>query len=259
MSGNNGNGRMMSLPAECEWQSIAGKAAIVTGGTTGIGRTTAKMLASLGVKVLIYGRDEQALQDALKDIQSVGEGYGLTADQSKPEDIRRVFAEADAKLGSLDILINNAGEAAQSILTTDYDEWQYVVQTNLLGYMACARHAVERMEKQGGGHIVNIGSLSAKARNAESNVYVATKSGIEGFTDALAKEVAEKNIRVTTIEPGKVGADFPNSKPEEQPGQEAKGEMLKTQDIAASVFYALIQPPRCDVAFMQIRPIQQSI
>jgi NADP-dependent 3-hydroxy acid dehydrogenase YdfG len=249
----------MTLPAECEWESVSGKAIIVSGGTTGIGRTTAKMLASLGARVLIYGRHEKELREALDDIKAVGEVYGLTADQAHPEDVRRVFQEADARLGRVDVLINNAGEAAQSILSSDYAEWHYVIQNDLLGYMACARHAIERMEKQGGGHIVNVGSLSAKARNAESNVYVAAKSGIEGFTDALAKEVGEKNIRVTTIEPGKVGADFPNSTPEEQPKQQAEGVMLKSQDIAAAIFFTLIQPARCDVALMQIRPIRQAI
>ena len=253
------SGNSITLPADYEWESVAGKAVIVSGGTTGIGRETAKLLASQGARVLIYGRHEQELQDALKDIRPVGQVFGLVADQSNQEDVQRVFQDADAKLGGVDILVSNAGLAAQSILDSDYDEWEYVVKTNLLGYMACARLAIDRMAKKGDGHIVFIGSLSAKARNAESNVYVATKSGIEGFTDALAKEVAEKGVRVTTIEPGKVGADFPNSKPEEQPAQEAKGEMLKTQDIAAGVFYALIQPKRCDVAFMQIRPLQQTI
>ena len=253
------NGNTITLPADYEWESVAGKAVIVSGGTTGIGRETAKLLAAQGARVLIYGRHEQELQDALADIRPVGQVFGLVADQSNPEDVQRVFQEADATLGGVDILVANAGLAAQSILDSDYDEWEYVVRTNLLGYMACARLAVDRMAKKGDGHIVFIGSLSAKAKNAESNVYVATKSGIEGFTDALAKEVAEKGIRVTTIEPGKVGADFPNSKPEEQPEQQAKGEMLKTQDIAAGVLYALIQPKRCDVAFMQIRPLQQAI
>ena len=252
-------GNTITLPADYEWESLAGKAVVVIGGTTGIGRETAKLLASQGARVLIYGRHEKELQDALADIQPVGQVFGTVADQANPEDVARVFQEADAKLGGVDILVSNAGLAAQSILDSEYAEWQYVVQTNLLGTMACARQAVDRMAKKGDGHIVFIGSLSAKARNAESNVYVATKSGVEGFTDALAKEVSEKGIRVTTIEPGKVGADFPNSKPEEQPEQEAKGEMLKTQDIAAGVLYALIQPKRCDVAFMQIRPIQQSI
>ena len=253
------NGNTITLPSDYDWVGVAGKAVIVSGGTTGIGRETAKLLASQGARVLIFGRHEKELEDALADIQPVGQVHGVVADQADPADVRRVFEEADAKLGGVDILINNAGLSAGSILDSDYAEWNYVVQTNLLGYMACARHAVERMAKKGRGHIVNIGSLSAKARNAESNVYVATKSGIEGFTDALAKEVAEKGIRVTTIEPGKVGADFPNSKPEEQPGQQAQGEMLKTQDIAAGVLYALIQPERCAVALMQIRPAQQSI
>ena len=85
--------------------------------------------------------------------------------------------------------------------------------------MACARHAIDRMKPKGSGHIVNIGSLSAKLRNEGADIYVATKSAIEGFSEALRKQVNEMGIKISLIEPGKVGADFPNSKPEEQPAQ----------------------------------------
>ncbi len=185
--------------------------------------------------------------------------FGLTADTTKPEDIQRVFEEADRKLGGVDILINNAAEAAQSILDTDYAEWQYVVQANVLGYMACARHAIDRMKEKGSGHIVNIGSLSAKLRNEGADVYVATKAAIEAFSEALRKQVNPQGIKISLIEPGKVGADFPNSTPQEQPAQEAAGEMLLAEDIAAAVHFCLTQPARCDVISVQIRPHKQAI
>jgi NADP-dependent 3-hydroxy acid dehydrogenase YdfG len=247
----------LEIPSDYEFESIAGKSVVVTGGTTGIGRATARLLASQGAKVLIFGRDPQALESALKDMP---EGVvGLTADTTNLEDIQKVFEAADARIGGVDILINNAAEAAQSILDTEYAEWEYVVRANILGYFACAREAAQRMEAKGFGHIVNIGSLSAKARDAGSDVYVATKCAIEGFSESLRKQVNEKGIKVTLVEPGKVGADFPNSTPEEQPKLEAEGKQLKSEDIAASVYFTLIQPRRCDVILMQVRPHKQSL
>ena len=248
-----------------ELQSLAGKAVVLTGGTTGIGRATAHLLASEGCRVLIYGREEAALQDALKDIRAAaghgGEVYGLTADQSHREDVKRVFVEADARLGGVDILINNAALGAQSILDTDYGEWEYVVQTNLLGYMACCREALDRMTPRKTGHIVNVGSMSAKVRESGSDVYVATKSGIEGFSEALRKKVNDLGIKVTLIEPGLVGTDMTEDQvPREQQAQkEQEGEMMTAEDLAQSILYTLVQPPRCDVALVQIRPHKQAI
>ena len=106
------------------------------------------------------------------------------------------------------MVVNNAALAYQSIMEGDYNDWQYIVQTNLLGYMACAHEAIERMKMNGGGHIVNIGSMSAHVREKNSSVYVATKSGVQGFSEALRKEVNELGIKVTLIEPGAVGTDM---------------------------------------------------
>lgn len=252
------------MPYEFEPGTLAGKAVVITGGTTGIGRSTAQRLAADGANVLIFGRHEEELNDALQDIKASANGaqvVGLVADTTKPEDIDRVFQTADEQLGGVDVLINNAAEAAQSILDSDYPEWQKVIQTNLLGYMATCRKAVDRMKTKRDGQIVNIGSLSAKVREKGSTVYVATKSAIEGFSEALRKEVNEMGIRVTLIEPGLVGTDMTVEKapPQEQPQKEAEGQMLKAEDIAECVRYALIQPKRCDIVMVQIRPHMQAI
>lgn len=253
------------MTAKYQPQSLQGKAVVISGGTTGIGRATARLLAAEGAKTLIFGRDPQALQDALTDLQSAaqngGEVYGLTADQSDPHDVQRVFAEADAKLGGVDILINNAALAAQSITDSDYAEWESVVKTNILGYMACCRQAIDRMTPKGAGHIVNIGSLSAKVREEGSDIYVATKAAIEGFSEALRKKINGQGIKVSLIEPGLVGTDMTaeNTPPAEQPQKEAEGGMLTAEDLAQSVLYVLRQSPRCDVILVQIRPHGQAI
>jgi NADP-dependent 3-hydroxy acid dehydrogenase YdfG len=241
-------------------EEVAGKGIIVTGGTTGIGRATALLLASRGAKVLIFGRHENELNDAMNDLCYAGSDvHGMIADASKPEDIKRIFEVADAKLGRVDVLVNNAALAAGGVAEGVYEDWEYVVRVNLLGYMACAHEAITRMKQQGSGHIVNIGSMSADVREQGSSVYVATKSGIQGFSEALRKEVNRDGIKVTLIEPGSVGTDMQQPSPEEQRQKEEKGEMLRAEDIATCVYYCLIQPKRCDVVEVRIRPHLQEI
>jgi NADP-dependent 3-hydroxy acid dehydrogenase YdfG len=248
------------VPRTTEETSVAGKGILITGGTTGIGRATAILLARRGANVLIFGRHEQELKDALSDLQdSRGDVHGMTADVTKPAEIERVFQEADRKLGQLDVLINNAALGAGSIVDDSYTEWEYIVKTNLLGYMACAHEAVRRMQEVGGGHIVNVGSMSADVREEGSSVYVATKSGIQGFSEALRKEVNKHGIKVTLIEPGSVGTDMQPETPAEQREKEQSGTMLKAEDIATCIHYCLVQPARCDVIGVQIRPHGQPI
>jgi NADP-dependent 3-hydroxy acid dehydrogenase YdfG len=242
-------------------EPVADKSILITGGTTGIGRSTAILLAVQGARVMIFGRHEQELNEAMTDIrQAGGEVRGLTADVSDPEDIGRVFQEFDRQLDRLDILINNAALGYGSIMEGGYPEWEYILRTNLLGYMAMSHEAVERMKANGWGHIVNIGSMSADVREKDSSVYVATKSGIQGFTEALRKEVNPLGIKVTLIEPGAVGTDMQSEySPKEQRKQIEKMEMLRAEDIAACVLYTITQPKRCDVVSLQIRPHLQSI
>lgn len=240
-------------------EDVSGKGVIVTGGTTGIGRATALLLAARGARVLIFGRNRRELDDAMADFgESSDTVYGITADIATQEGVRRVFEEADRNLGRLDVLVNNAALAADSIVDGTYPDWEYVVRTNLLGYMACAHEAVARMRGQGSGHIINVGSMSADVREKGSSIYVATKSGIQGFSEALRKEVNELGIKVTLIEPGAVGTDMQPRKSEHAAKAE-RGEMLMAEDIAACVYYCLTQPRRCDVVAVSIRPHGQEI
>jgi len=242
-------------------ESVDGKSILITGGTTGIGRATAILLASWGARVMIFGRHNQELDDALNDIRKAeGQVWGLTADTANPNDIKRVFQEVDHQMNRLDVLINNAALGYNSVMEGSYEEWQYIVHTNLLGYMAMAHEAIERMKTHSAGHIVNIGSMSADVREKGSSVYVATKAGIQGFSEALRKEVNPLGIKVTLIEPGAVGTDMQSDySPDEQRQKEAKMEMLKAEDIAACVLYTITQPKRCDVVSLQVRPHMQSI
>jgi NADP-dependent 3-hydroxy acid dehydrogenase YdfG len=242
-------------------EPVADKSILITGGTTGIGRAIAILLASQGAKVMVFGRHQDDLDEALKDIRAAGgEVLGLTADVSDPEDIQHVFQEFDRQMEKLDILINNAALGYGPITDGRYPEWEYILKTNLLGYMAMTHEAVERMKASGWGHIVNIGSMSADVREKDSSVYVATKAGIQGFSEALRKEVNPIGIKVTLIEPGAVGTDMQSQySPAEQRERIGKMKMLRAEDIAACVLYTITQPKRCDVVSLQIRPHLQEI
>lgn len=244
-------------------QKISGLTVLITGGTTGIGRETALQLAELGANVLICGHDEQHLQDTISD-RHKGNRHGalnsVIADVSTPEGIAKLFEEADSLFGSrLDVLINNAAIAYQSVLDGTYDDWKKVIDTNLLGYIACTRQAIDRMLTAGTGHVIHVGSMSADVRETGSSIYVATKSAIQGFAESLRKEVNEKGIKITLIEPGAVDTDMQPKETSEKHAATKEGTMLRAADIASAVIYVLAQDKRCDVVEIRIRPHLQLI
>jgi NADP-dependent 3-hydroxy acid dehydrogenase YdfG len=234
---------------------LEGKGVIVTGGTTGIGRAIAGNLATHGAQVFIFGRHKTELNDTLRSFDGAsGRIDGMVADVASKKDIDAVFRRARKKLTRLDILVANAGLGGEGIADMPDADWRYVVETNLVGAMASARAAVVWMEEAGSGHIVIIGSMSAERKGKDSSVYVATKSALRGFSESLHKEVRESGIKVTLIEPGRVGSDMIDETPATQRKKIRRGEMLSAEDIAAATYYTVTQPARCDVTFMQIRP-----
>jgi len=242
-------------------QNIAGKSILVTGGTTGIGRATAILLASQGGNVITMGTTQEHLDDAIKDIKKSATGtvHGFLADLSTEEGIQKVFSEVDLHFGSLDILVNNAAMPYGSVTEGDYSDWKHIVDTNLLAYLACTNEAVARMKENHGGHIVNIGSMSADVREKTGSVYVATKSAIQGFSESLRKQINPYGIKLTLIEPGAVDTDMQEDSTEIKKEKVRKLEMLAADDIAAAVLYCLAQPIRCDVVELKIRPHLQLI
>lgn len=240
--------------------TLTGRTAVISGGTSGIGRATAALLAAEGAHVLLFGREQQDVDATLRELGSAsGRVVGTAADQARPEDVARVFATADRELGRIDILVNNAAVHGGAITEADDETWRYELHADLDGYIDCTRQAITRMRRQGGGHIVNIGSISARRQRAGSSLYVAAKSAIHGYSNALRKELAADGIKVSLIEPGMVGTgifedDAGVADPDRQQAMQHQGSMLKPQDIAVAVHYCLTQPERCTIGLIRLVP-----
>lgn len=242
-------------------ESPEGKAVLVTGGTTGIGRAIALLLAAQGANVVFFGHEQQHLDDAMADIKAVAKGsvFGFVGNTGTEDGIAEIFRHVDEQLGGLDILVNNAAIGFGNVTGVSYAEIQNVVNIDLLGYLACTAGALERMKQKGSGHIVNIGSLSAQVREATGSVYVAIKAGIRAYSEALRKEVNKQGIKVSLVEPGAVDTDMQKKPTDEKLKKVENLEMLQATDIAVAVLYCLSQPKRCDVIELKVRPHLQSI
>jgi NAD(P)-dependent dehydrogenase (short-subunit alcohol dehydrogenase family) len=235
---------------------LAGKRILVTGGTTGIGRATVKMLVEHGARVLTFGRHQPELDDSLANARGgEGEVSGLTADSGTREGVEQVFAALDERLGGIDMLVCCAALGAEPIHEMDEDAWRHVIDTNLVGYLSCARQAIKRMEQVGGGHLLFVGSISSTIKAAGESVYSATKAGIDAFAETLRKEISdEKSIKVSVIQPGSVGTDMQECTDEEKREAIANHEMLYAEEIAEAILFALTRSERCDVVTLRIEP-----
>lgn len=234
---------------------LAGKRILVTGGTTGIGRETVALLTREGARVLTFGRHERELRESLEYARSgAGEALGLVADSATREGVAQVFDAVDAQLGGIDMLVACAALGAQPVHEMADDDWRYVIETNLVGYLACARAAIERMAAQGGGHLLFVGSISTEIKAAGESVYSATKAGIQAFAETLRKEIADKNIKVSVVQPGSVATDMQQCSDDQKREAVAGGEMLHAAEIAEAIQFILTCSPRADIVNLRIEP-----
>jgi 3-oxoacyl-[acyl-carrier protein] reductase len=191
--------------------SLAGKVAIVTGGSRGIGRATALKLASLGATVVInYNKNQAEAEIVLQAIKEAGgTGQILQADVSILTEAQRLVDETVKTYKRLDILVNNAGITRDKLLLQMNEEaWDAVINTNLKGTYNCCKTAIRTMLKQRSGRIINLSSISGQAGSGGQSNYSAAKAGLIGFTKALAREVGSRSITVNAVAPGFIETDM---------------------------------------------------
>jgi 3-hydroxy acid dehydrogenase / malonic semialdehyde reductase len=236
---------------------LAGRRVLLSGGTTGIGRETLRLLTAGGARVLTFGRHQPELGDALASVGDEGEAIGMIADAATKQGVDDVFAAVDEKLGGIDVLVACAALGAQPIHEMADEDWRYVIETNLMGYLACAKAAIARMEAQGGGHLLFVGSISTEIKAEGESVYSATKAGIQAFAETLRKEIAGKNIKVSVVQPGSVDTDMQECSAEEKREAVAAQEMLHARDIAEAIEFILTRSAATDVVNLRIEPLIQ--
>lgn len=238
--------------AHTEMPSLEGRKAVITGGTTGIGRAIGVLLASEGVEIFTCGRNEQHLADGLARINAVGKGSGISVDLAEKAGLERFFAEAETVLGRYDIAIVNAAIPVDGLTDTSEEEAWYAVATDYTAYVMSAYKAARQMKDK--GDLVLIGSMSAHSLGGSSSIYSGMKKGIQGFAEALHKELGKNGIKVGLVEPGLTGADFqyPDTPAEKQREMIEAEKMLRAEDIAVAVHFMLTQPRRAVVQQMAV-------
>jgi 3-oxoacyl-[acyl-carrier protein] reductase len=191
--------------------SLSGKVALVTGGSRGIGRATAEVLAELGAHVVLtYVGNETAAAEAVAAIeQSSGKAEALRLDTSDSEACERSIAEVAKRLGRLDVLVCNAGISIDALVLRLKDEdFERVLSVNLKGAVACARAAIKVMMRAKAGRIVFVSSVVGEMGNPGQTAYAASKAALLGVTKSLAREYASRGITVNAVTPGYVDTDM---------------------------------------------------
>jgi 3-oxoacyl-[acyl-carrier protein] reductase len=228
---------------------LAGRVALVTGASRGIGLGTARRFAQEGARVALMDVDEEALTAGVAELKGAGlDVLGSAGDVSNPDDVGRTVSETVEHFGQLDILINNAGVIRDNLIhKMSVDDWDLVMRVHLRGSFLCAQAAQKHMVERGYGRIVNLSSTSALGNRGQAN-YAAAKAGLQGFTKTLAIELGRYGITVNSVAPGFIVTDMTRATAERvgMPFEEfTKARAAETpvrrvgypEDIAAAALY----------------------
>ena len=239
------NGREISINTP-----LAGKVALVTGGSRGIGRAIALRLAGLGTDVAICARDEAKLRETETLIRAAGvRALALRADVTLASDVTTLVEKVEAELGAISLLVNNAGIGLFGPVHEKIEaEWDQLMNTNVKSVFLVSRAVIPGMMRRGGGDIVNISSLAGKSVFAGGGAYCASKWAVQGLSGCMAEELREHGIRVSTVCPGSVATEFAGRGPKDST------KVLKPEDVAHAVAMILMQGPQSFVSEVNVRP-----
>jgi NAD(P)-dependent dehydrogenase (short-subunit alcohol dehydrogenase family) len=240
--------------ADVRTPDLSGQAALVTGGSRGIGLAIAEALLAAGASVVITGRDPSQLETAAARLRQDGTAARIEvvrADARSAPDAARAVASTVDRLGGLDILVNNAGVGIfRDVAAMDESSWNDVIATNLSGVFFFCHAAIPHLRRRG-GWIINISSLAGRNPFATGAAYCASKAGLNAFSEALMQEVRHDNIRVSCVMPGSVATGFSGGT---SPGGPADVWKLAPEDVAEVVVDLLAHPARSLPSRVELRP-----
>jgi NADP-dependent 3-hydroxy acid dehydrogenase YdfG len=248
---------------------LEGRVAAVTGASSGIGQATALALAGAGASVALAARRQDRLDELAERITAEGgRALPVGCDVSDEDQARGFIQRAHEELGGLSILVNNAGVMLLGpVEGADTAEWRRMVDVNVLGLLWCTHAALPLMKGNEVADIVNLSSTAGRRADAGAAVYNLTKWGVNGFSEALRQEALHSRIRVTTVEPGFVETELQghNVNPLVRQGtkkmreqiEELAGSVLKAEDIADAILYAVTRPQHVSINEVLVRPTRQ--
>ncbi|UXS74847.1 3-oxoacyl-[acyl-carrier-protein] reductase [Staphylococcus chromogenes] len=220
------------------------KVALVTGASRGIGRSIALQLAEEGYNVVInYAGNKEKAEEVVNQIKEKGvEAFAIQANVSNPDEVKAMIKEVVNQLGSVDVLVNNAGITRDNLLMRMKEqEWDDVIDTNLKGVFNCIQKVTPQMLRQKGGRIINLTSIVGAVGNPGQINYVASKAGVIGMTKTAARELASRQITVNAVAPGFIVSDMTNALNEDlKNGMKAQiplGHFGEDTDIAHTVAF----------------------
>ena len=247
---------------------LEGTVALVTGASSGIGEATALALAAEGASLALAARRRDRLEDLASRIGGDVKVQIHETDVTDENAVRSMVEETIAEQGRLDTLVNNAGVMLLGpIEGAPTDEWRRMVNLNLLGLLYCTHAALPHLllaaesSHRGVADVVNVSSVAGRVARRDSGVYNATKWGVVAFTESFRQEFTTRHLRATVIEPGATATELAFHNRSEVLEQMAKNfggiEMLRSEDIASAVAYAVTQPRHVSINEILVRPTEQ--
>jgi NADP-dependent 3-hydroxy acid dehydrogenase YdfG len=243
--------------------NIADKVVVITGASSGIGASTAKLLARQGAKVVLGARRKDRIDAVVKEISAAcGKAIGFAVDVMERAEVEALIKGAVDSFGRVDVIVNDAGIMPLApIEALKVEEWDRQIDVNIKGLLYGVAAALPQMQKQKSGHIINLASVfGIKVFAPGGTVYCATKSAVRALTEGLRIELHSQNIRCTMISPGAVATELPESSSEEATRKNLR-EFYKmaipADSIARAIAYAIEQPAEVEIDEIVIRPTAQ--
>ena len=240
------------------------KTILITGATSGIGLAASKKLANSKNNLILCGRRQHKLDEISNELSKITNVLPLSFDVSNKNEVNRLLNDLPEQFSSVDVLINNAGNAhgLDSIQDGSLDDWDNMIDSNVKGLLYVSRVIIPKMIEQKCGHIINIGSLAGREVYEKGNIYCATKHAVNAISKAMRIDLNKTGIKVSEINPGLVETDFSNVRFKGDSDQAEKVyqgyKALQAEDIADIIEFVIDRPSHVNIADILVLPQAQA-
>lgn len=240
------------------------KTALITGATSGIGKSTAIEFAKQGINLILCGRREDRLSDLKTQLKEKVEVHTLSFDVRNQDEVFEKIHNLSPQFSTIDILVNNAGNAhgLDPIQSGSISDWDAMIDINVKGLLYVSKAIIPGMTERGSGHIINIGSIAGKEVYPNGNVYCASKHAVDAINKGMLIDLNKYGIRVSAIHPGLVATEFSNVRfkgDEERAENVYKGfDPLRPEDIAEIIAFVVSRPYHVNISDLVVLPTAQA-